>query len=252
MHEDDDFEPLRIRPYVNLPDPEPDEADDVVGAAYETQPLVPVREEVRPPEFPASPPARPRRRRPLALLAVGTAALAVIGTAAFAGGLFSGDGDGSSDALPIAPTTAPAPDGTAAPPQPSASAHSPSPTPKPSRPTPSPTRSKERPPTPTPSLSTARATGTVRTPSPTPTPDAPSTAPAAPVLRKGDDGPEVTELQKRLQQAWVYQGPTTGHFNEQVEDAVREYQSWMSIQGDPSGVYGPQTRKTLEASTQEP
>ncbi|WP_329116691.1 peptidoglycan-binding domain-containing protein [Streptomyces sp. NBC_01465] len=249
VHEDDDFEPLRIRPYVNLPDPVPDAADDVVGAAYDTQPLAPVREEPRPPEYLTSDSAPPRRRRPLAVLAATVAALAVAGTAAFAGGLFSGDD--STDALPIAPTSAPPPEPTTAEPQPTTTAsHSPSPTP--SRPTPSATRTKSQaPPTPSPTRSTARATGTVQTPSATPTSNPPTSAAAAPVLSRGDSGPEVVELQKRLQQAWVYQGSTNGRFDNKVEDAVRMYQSWMGIEDDPSGVYGAHTRRVLEASTQE-
>jgi len=60
------------------------------------------------------------------------------------------------------------------------------------------------------------------------------------------------ELQKRLQEAWVYQGPANGRYDSKVENAVSQYQSWMNIQGDPSGVYGPETRRALEASTQEP
>ncbi|MBO0516887.1 peptidoglycan-binding domain-containing protein, partial [Streptomyces beijiangensis] len=189
---------------------------------------------------------------PLTVLAAVAAALAIAGTAAFAGGLFSGD-DGSTDALPVTPTSAPPPGRTHAQPQPTASAHRPSPTPSPSRATPSASRTKTRSPSPTPSLSTARATGTVRDPSPTPTRSAPaSSAPAAPVLRRGDSGPEVVELQKRLQQAWVYQGPASGRYDDEVESAVRQFQSWTNIQDDPSGVYGPHTRRALEASTQEP
>jgi peptidoglycan hydrolase-like protein with peptidoglycan-binding domain len=60
------------------------------------------------------------------------------------------------------------------------------------------------------------------------------------------------ELQKRLQQAWAYQGPTSGRFDDRLESAVRQYQSRTNIEDDPSGVYGPHTRQTLEAATKEP
>ncbi|MCW8220919.1 peptidoglycan-binding protein, partial [Streptomyces griseolus] len=84
----------------------------------------------------------------------------------------------------------------------------------------------------------------------------PSTAPAAPpvqatggTLRRGDQGPEVAELQRRLQEKWIYLGPDDAHYTDRVERAVREFQRWVSVSTDPPGVYGPETRRALEAET---
>ncbi|MFD6279014.1 peptidoglycan-binding protein [Streptomyces sp. NPDC060209] len=68
-------------------------------------------------------------------------------------------------------------------------------------------------------------------------------------LRRGDRGAEVSELQRRLQEIWVYRGPENGDYSEQVEQAVAEFQRWVSVKDDPSGVYGPETRRALEAQT---
>ncbi|HET6858730.1 MAG TPA: peptidoglycan-binding domain-containing protein [Streptomyces sp.] len=71
-------------------------------------------------------------------------------------------------------------------------------------------------------------------------------------LNVGDSGPEVVELQDRLGQVWLYQGPGDGSFTADVEEAVRAYQRHMSIKDDPEGSYGPHTRRALEATTAEP
>jgi peptidoglycan hydrolase-like protein with peptidoglycan-binding domain len=59
----------------------------------------------------------------------------------------------------------------------------------------------------------------------------------------------VAVLQNRLQEVWLYHGDADGNFNDRVENAVRIYQSYKAIQGDPVGVYGPNTRRALEAET---
>lgn len=205
-------------------------------------------------------PVQPRRRRPFAALAVGAAVAAVVGTAAFAGGLFGG-GESQDEALPEATTSAPDAEGEPAAsvaPSPSASAapsrtasSSPTPSASPSV-TASPTRSEE--PTPT---ATAPVSPTASAPSAppggSPSPDRPSAAPpaelAGPSLRHGDSGPDVAELQNRLMEVWLYPGPRDANYNDQVEDAVMIYQSYKAIQGDPVGVYGPNTRRALEAET---
>ncbi|MFK8912655.1 peptidoglycan-binding protein, partial [Streptomyces sp. YS-3] len=71
----------------------------------------------------------------------------------------------------------------------------------------------------------------------------------APVLRRGDSGPEVAELQDRLAQLTIYNGRIDGRFNSKTENAVRTYQSYMGLESDPPGVYGPETRRALEAQT---
>ncbi|MFE4495422.1 peptidoglycan-binding protein, partial [Streptomyces niveus] len=68
-------------------------------------------------------------------------------------------------------------------------------------------------------------------------------------LRRGDSGAEVEELQRRLSEIWLYNDDYDGRFGERVEAAVRVYQSYKSIEGDPGGVYGPDTRRALEAET---
>ncbi|WP_324793474.1 peptidoglycan-binding domain-containing protein [Streptomyces cyaneofuscatus] len=212
---------------------------------------------------PAAPdPVQPRRRRPFAALAVGAAVAAVVGTAAFAGGLFDRDGS-QEEALPEATTSAPdnadepaaasvapSPSPSAAPsrtasasPTPSASSASPSPSASPSESAePSPTASA--PATPTPGAPSASATGDAPPPSAAPPAElAPSS------LRRGDQGPQVAVLQNRLAEVWLYHGDADGNFNDRVENAVRVYQSYKAIQGDPAGVYGPETRRALEAET---
>ncbi|MFJ9975934.1 peptidoglycan-binding domain-containing protein [Streptomyces cyaneofuscatus] len=207
-------------------------------------------------------PVQPRRRRPFAALAVGAAVAAVVGTAAFAGGLFDRDGS-QEEALPEATTSAPdtadepaaasvapSPSPSAAPsrtasasPTPSASSASPSPSASPSESAePSPTASA--PATPTPGAPSASATGDAPPPSAAPPAElAPSS------LRRGDQGPQVAVLQNRLAEVWLYHGDADGNFNDRVENAVRVYQSYKAIQGDPAGVYGPETRRALEAET---
>ncbi|MEW1626166.1 peptidoglycan-binding domain-containing protein [Streptomyces sp. NPDC089173] len=213
----------------------------------------------------AADPVQPRRRRPFAALAVGAAVAAVVGTAAFAGGLF--DRDGSQDeAVPEATTSAPdtadepaasvapapstssasaAPSRTAsASLTPSASA-SPSPSVSPSASKsaePSPTASATA--TPSPDAPSASATGEAAPPS-----DAPPAELAPSSLRRGDQGPQVAVLQNRLQEVWLYHGDADGNFTDRVENAVRIYQSYKAIEGDPAGVYGPNTRRALEAET---
>ncbi|MFF4757275.1 peptidoglycan-binding protein [Streptomyces sp. NPDC001292] len=79
-------------------------------------------------------------------------------------------------------------------------------------------------------------------------------APATPdpVLRHGDQGSEVTELQLRLSQLYFYPGKADGVFGHRLERSVRAYQSSRGISADEPGVYGPATRARLESETTEP
>ncbi|MFD4747788.1 peptidoglycan-binding protein [Streptomyces rubiginosohelvolus] len=205
-------------------------------------------------------PVQPRRRRPFGALAVGAAVAAVVGTAAFAGGLFGGD-DSGDEALPEATTSVPDTDGEPAAsvaPSPSASA-APSRTPSRSAaPSASPSASasptKSREPSPTAGASTSPTASASPTPEDGGAPtSSPSAAPpaefAGPSLRPGDRGPEVGVLQNRLREVWLYSGPSDQNYSERVENAVAVYQSYKAIQGDPVGVYGPNTRIALEAET---
>ncbi|MCX4551377.1 peptidoglycan-binding protein [Streptomyces sp. NBC_01500] len=269
----EDFDPLRIRPYVQLPDPEPDPADDVVGAAYPTEPVKPAEPPVMPmPTVPTVPlqvvrlpvggpgPEPSPRRKPFAVLAGGVAALAVLGGAAFAAGLFQGGGSVQDHALPDTVTSAPdLPARPSAVPSPSAPSAPPSGPRATAAVRPSPTAARSGPPpsaTPAGSAPAVAPSAPAQPPSPvratTPAPHPESAPPDAPVLRAGDSGPEVVELQQRLTQLYVYRDTADGRFDQQVTDAVREYQSWMSIHSDPPGVYGPATRRALEAMTRQP
>ncbi|MER5882450.1 peptidoglycan-binding protein [Streptomyces sp. NPDC001941] len=262
----EDFDPLRIRPYVNLPAPPGGEAAEPADATVPLfvrgePPAPPVRE---PAPGAAGEPTGPepvahRGRRVLAALGVALAAVAVAGTGALAAGLFSGDGggDGGPDrAVPelvsaypsdaagspsarVSPAPSSRAAGAAVPRSPSA--RTPQREPEPSRASPS--RSRQAPPSPS---ATARETATVSA--------SPSTRVPTPgtTLRRGDQGPEVAELQRRLGQLWLYRGDADGRFDERTERAVAIYQSYQSIEGDPAGVYGPETRERLERETAEP
>ncbi|GHD71992.1 peptidoglycan-binding protein [Streptomyces goshikiensis] len=277
------FDPLRIRPYVSLPDPGqgegPPPSQPVRGAVSPARPAagpgpadtpafgippvapthpawpdetVPLRS-VPPAPAPApdgqSTPAS-RRRRPLLPLALGAAAVVVLGSgAALAMGAFgdSGESDAAlSDAKPSAPVVnaAPAaPSKTSASPtrRPSASASasrsaSPSPSASASRSvSPSPSTSTSRSTPPSPSASASRA----------PSSQAPKPAPAQ-SLQYGDSGAEVERLQRLLASARLYRGKFNGMYDDRTENAVSEFQWRHEIFDDPWGVYGPATRKALE------
>ncbi|MFJ5842234.1 peptidoglycan-binding protein [Streptomyces shenzhenensis] len=202
---------------------------------------------------------RPRRRRTV-LLSVAGAAIATVAAAGFASGLFtydtpSRDGAAPEDIRASVPertteaataetATAPA----AAPPAATTPAASTSPSPTTS-PTPSTSQSSATAPTATPSRSpeasaTATAAETAENTPPAPAP--------GPVLRRGDRGPEVTELQLRLKQLNLYWGSADGRFGKHLEDAVRSYQWMRGIRADESGVYDAATRASLESETSQP
>ncbi|MFE1176309.1 peptidoglycan-binding protein [Streptomyces sp. NPDC058773] len=210
--EADDFDPLRIRPYVSLPDAHDGKAgsqhgDDVGGEPDGTG-------------F--------GRGDPLADLPGVDAAVH--------------HGIATPDAArPTGGASARAPGGAATPtasrsPSPDATA-SESPV-RPHRPTP------PRPPAPT------RAAGSVSDSPATHGPSAPPTGPI--VLREGAGGPEVVELQERLGQLAAYPGPDDGRYDADVRDAVSRYQRAYGVAGDADGVYGAPTRVSLEARTDEP
>ncbi|WP_240926163.1 peptidoglycan-binding domain-containing protein [Streptomyces sp. JB150] len=213
----------------------------------------PARREPAPGE-PSTGAGRPGTSRRTVALLVSGAVVAVATVVAVTSGLFSYDTPSRNTALPTdvreavpearttepprtpVPSTASAPPASASP-SPSASASA-SPSPSPSRssasPTPTPT------PTPTESTTAARVTSS---------PEAPGET--TPVLRRGDRGPEVTELQQRLHQLYLYNDAPHGHFDEAVEQSLRNYQ-WSRGLQDELSVYGPKTRGLLESETREP
>lgn len=72
-----------------------------------------------------------------------------------------------------------------------------------------------------------------------------------PVLRRGDSGPQVRELQQRLQQLHLYRGEANGDFDRRLEDALSMYQ-WARGLRDSLGVYDEPTRAQLESETTRP
>ncbi|WP_328317241.1 peptidoglycan-binding domain-containing protein [Streptomyces sp. NBC_00388] len=195
------------------------------------------------------------------MLAGGVAAVAVLGGAAFAAGLFSPGAPSHDRALPDVVTSAPdAPVLPSAPPSASAAPGPRSTEPSTAaRPVPSTTGAPS--PQPAAGASTASPEAAVTPPPPSYTPSASPTgtagprpprsvAPTAAVLRQGDSGPGVVELQQRLGRLYFYRGPADGRFDAHVGDAVRTFQSWLGIDDDPPGVYGAPTRRALEAMTQ--
>ncbi|MFF9085192.1 peptidoglycan-binding protein [Streptomyces sp. NPDC014991] len=203
-------------------------------------------------------PRPPRRSRRTVLLAAGGAGIALVAAAGFA--LSSYHEPARDQGAPevrqgIPDVGAPGPASASAPP---AAPRSPAP-PPPRSPSasasasadPSPSQGSASPsPAPTPSGS---ASGSA---SPTPSgtvSGTPHTTPAAaPVLRRGDTGPQVTELQQRLRRLNLYGDQVNGVFTRPVEDAVRNYQLARGIKGDTLGEYGPATRSSLESETAQP
>ncbi|MFF0202781.1 peptidoglycan-binding domain-containing protein [Streptomyces sp. NPDC005017] len=202
------------------------------------------------------------RARRTALIASAGAVVAVVAAAGLASGLFqydtpSRDTATAEDVREAAPET-PSSDaaspsatpGDSAEGSPSVSA-SPSESASPSASesaSPSPSESSESPSasaSPTPSVSEA---------SPLVSEDPETTAPAdGPVLRRGDQGPEVAELQARLRQLYLYNGDVNGNFNHPLENALRNYQ-WARglFEVSDMGVYDQPTRAMLESETSEP
>lgn len=280
-----DFDPLRIRPYVEL---DHDEATHTPPAA--PPPAVPPVEATMqlrpvPPETPspadlrlfegATPnttyahadetPKRPRGRRRTVLLGAGGAVVAVVAAAGLASGLFSYDKPSRDGALPD-DVRASVPDASTSPTSdPSTDSATSAERSTPSSGTPTPTDSTSLSPSasPSPSASSSKASSS-------PTPSAPSAsasatasttpslvpsdrrAPSAPVLRPGSRGPEVTELEQRLTQLGLYTRKARGYYDKWVENAVSRYQWARGIQGDEQGVYGAETRAHLESETREP
>lgn len=277
----EDFDPLRIRPYVELtpetpasPDssaPDPDPAAEVTmpmpavqdpgwaaEAATAAIPAVPQQpaafaEEDQQPDGSGRPGNRPR----ILLLGAAGAVVAILLAGGLAGGMFTYDKPSRDESAQDVRESVPAATTSEASPTPSSSptaskSLSPTPTPTPSTtPTPSPT---PPPPSPTPTRSatptqaptTAQATGTI-TPAP-----GDDDKESAPVLRPGDEGDEVLELQLRLRQLALYLNDTDGVYDDNVENAVRTFQTTRNIDAEEPGVYDRTTRERLESETTEP
>ena len=123
-------------------------------------------------------------------------------------------------------------------------------------PTPTPTPTQSETPSPSPSLTptltlptpapSATATPTTA-PSPTTTPapaPSPSTKPRTSLVR-GDSGPKVLALQKRLSELGYWLGTPDGAFGSLTQQAVWAFQKSAGLERD--GVVGPRTSKALAA-----
>jgi hypothetical protein len=262
----EDFDPVRIRPFVKVSDEteavedtevventervDADEDNGILTAALEPAPGAPSLSDAHPPTV--TDPDRQRRRR-RAVLATGAGAAALLVTGLIVGGVFSyetpsRDGSASDEVRADLPEAAPQNDATSVSPSRTA-------------PTPRPSETPSASPTATPSESAVTPTGsadptsppsnggTTATAAPAPTG---SEEESSPVLRFGDSGPEVTELQLRMRQVGLYNGDIDGKYDRTVENAVRGYQLTRVLLDDESGVYGPTTRAALESETSEP
>ncbi|GAA2284791.1 peptidoglycan-binding domain-containing protein [Streptomyces hawaiiensis] len=204
-----------------------------------------------------------RRRRAL-LLATAGACVAVVAAAGYATGLFSYESPSRDTALPddIRASVPDAPSSSAASTPPEGSA--PAAPPAPAAPRPSPSRTASPSASPSPSAPSASASPSQ---SPSPSVSQPSGSATGPeqappdngrqkagptVLRLGDSGPEVTELQLRLRQLYLYEDDTDGTFDDRLREAVRTYQWSRGVQSDDLGVYDRETRAKLESETREP
>lgn len=270
----EDFDPLRIRPYVSLPDPDTatptDRAADTAPLSAQPPPHplphtdapspnadTPAPDAERAPApGPTTPPEKPARNRRLALVVGAGVAAAVVAGTVFAVGLFSAatDGPDRDRALPGDPVSAYADPTKPAPPSAKRSvsaslARTPSVTP--STPAvnlpPPPTPGRSASPTPSVTPSTARATGSVE-----PSASPPPRKAAEVTLRPGDKGPRVAELQGRLAQLYLYVGERDGVYTSRVAEAVARYQWARGLTEDARGEYGRETRRSLEAETSEP
>ncbi|MDW4911895.1 peptidoglycan-binding domain-containing protein [Streptomyces californicus] len=225
-------------PHPYLPEPEPEHAPvPDLG-------LVPSRPPVAGPQD-----ARRRaRRRTLTWIAV----CAVAACAASAAVLYGLVGPRDADRLvtldsprPKAPATLPAIESSVAPapvPTPTASVSASA--------TPTPTTTPSATPSQTPSATPSEAAREPSaSPSPTPPPEPPAREPAAPrTLSVGSTGPEVADLQRRLDQVRVFHGAYDGVFDDDLADAVHRFQ-WIRGVEEEAGVYGPATRAALVAET---
>lgn len=267
----EDFDPVRIRPFVQVGDDGEPQATPATGevpptagdagrartdeqAATDEQAPVDAQAVGEERALPDERDAGGRRRRGVALAAgVGAAAAAVLVTAGIIGGLFSyeapsRDGSGPDDIRGGLPEAAEAQEASrSATPSPTGSTASPSGTATAS-PTATPTETGA---TPTPSTSMTKVpSGSDATVTAAPAP--PVTDGPPPVLGLGDQGAEVTELQLRLRQIGFYNGDPDGDYDREVQSAVRGYQLTRVLLEDESGVYGEATRAALESETSEP
>ncbi|MFF8948990.1 peptidoglycan-binding protein [Streptomyces sp. NPDC014940] len=186
------------------------------------------------------------RRRRTALLCVAGAGVVVVAAAGLASGLFSYREPTRDRSAPeireSVPAEAPTSPGSAFSVRPASASPVRLPVTTPSAPGPAGSAGS---PGATPSTSRS---ATSPAPSVTAT-GSPAPSATARVLRRGDQGLEVIDLQTRLSALNLYTDHIDGVYTRPVEDAVRTYQLARGVQGDTLGVYGAATRAKLEAET---
>ena len=115
-------------------------------------------------------------------------------------------------------------------------------------PTPTPSKTAAPTPAPTPSTTPTPKPPTPPTPSTTPTKSSPTptatTKPRTSLIR-GDSGPKVLALQKRLEQLGYWLGAPDGAYGSLTQQAVWAFQKSAGLKRD--GVVGPKTLRALEA-----
>ncbi|MGW6318621.1 peptidoglycan-binding domain-containing protein [Streptomyces sp. NPDC055099] len=70
---------------------------------------------------------------------------------------------------------------------------------------------------------------------------------ASSVLRVGNTGGSVRQLQEQLRQLRLYTGPVDGYYSRDVAAAVARMQQAQAIP-EPLGVYGPGTRTAIRTA----
>ncbi|MFI9105502.1 peptidoglycan-binding protein [Streptomyces fildesensis] len=199
-------------------------------------------------------PRRTRRRRPLRITAV---LLGLIGSATIAGTYALSRGQDARDVSSPPPASRldglqveGTPETTAPPARPRRSLPSRTPgtaSPTVRNPVGASTQAGQAAPSTTTAASGTPADGLQQVATPSPSTSAPSAE--KPTLRRYDTGPEVQELQRRLAEIGSWSLPQRGRYDRHLQDAVAEFQATHRVRIDPPGVYGPATRRLLEALT---
>ncbi|MDH6126802.1 peptidoglycan-binding protein [Kitasatospora sp. GP82] len=179
-------------------------------------------------------------RRKAAMAAAGVA-IVVIGAGIAYSLMPSSDSGKGNEAVPL-PVVSLQPPATSEPPSAAPTTSAPaSPSPSPTKASPRPSRTASRAPA-------AAVTSAKPSPSAAPTTAAPSpTQSGPPTLRRGMSGPDVRTMQQMLRACGDPYVRVNGKYDGQTEQAVSSYQQYAGVQGDPDGVYGPNTRTALES-----
>ncbi|GJF31769.1 hypothetical protein KNE206_44690 [Kitasatospora sp. NE20-6] len=226
MHPHDDL----VRPYAPQAPAEPSpEAGPPTGAADLFTDLPPAADPVRA--------QRPGRRRLLPALLAGAAVCAGLALL-----LVPGEDGPGPQTQPAAPGASAATDG----PLPAAAGTAPATASRTSATPAAAVSPGATTASPAPTGSTPGATDAAASTAPVTSSTTTATAPADGVLRQGDSGPAVARLQQLLfGQGFTYVS-RTAVFDAATVRGVTQFQHDRGLTGDPAGVYGPQTRRSME------